>query len=85
MKRSKSNFARSVNPLPIEYTRKPMTAWGGVAALAAKFLCVIGIREWVKQAIPVAETSPNARGVFEKVLGQFLTVLCGSERFAHLG
>lgn len=77
MKRSKITSARSVNPLPIEYERKPMTACGSVAALAAKFLCAIGFREWIKQAILVAETSPNARGVHEKALAQFLTVLCG--------
>jgi len=55
-----------------------------MAALLGKYLERISFREWVLKSIPVSETSPNAKGVYEKVLAQFLTVLSGGERFSHL-
>ncbi len=41
------------------------------------------MRDWVERHVPIIETSPNAGGVYEKVLGQLLTVLGGGYRFAH--
>lgn len=73
-----------VNQVKIEFTNKPITAWGGMASHIGKFLEVIDFRGWVKRDFPITETSPNAKGIYEKVLGQLLTVLVGGSRFGHL-
>lgn len=86
MKRSKrdSKRKRGGSQVRIGFTNKPVTAWGGVAALVGRLLAQVGFRDWVERALPIEERSPNARGVYEKVLAQFLTVLCGGSRFWHL-
>jgi len=53
--------------------------------LVAKFLEVIAFRSWVENAIPIRESSNNSRGIYGKVLAQFLTILSGGVRFHHLG
>ena len=73
-----------VNQVKIQFTNKPITAWGGLATIVAKLLEVLGFRSWVESVIPIEETSNNAKGVYEKALATFLTVLSGGERFSHL-
>ena len=82
--RSKNSEILQVNQVPITFTNKPITAWGGLASVVGKLLEVLEFRCWVESAIPIDERSNNARGVYEKVLATFLTVLCGGERFSHL-
>jgi hypothetical protein len=84
MKRVKGSFAQRVGQVEITFTDKPITAWGGVASVVAKFLEQVDLRSWVEENVPIEEHSNNARGVYEKVLGQLLTVVCGGKRFAHL-
>lgn len=84
MTRKKSESSLSVNQVQIKFTNKPITAWGGIGTLIAKFLEQIKFREWVQTNIPIQETSNNARGIYEKVLSSFLTVLVGGDRFSHL-
>ena len=84
MKQKDGKSSRRVGQVFVEFTRKPITAWGGMAALIGAFVSRIGFREWVEQAIPIVETSNNAKGIYPKVLAHFLTVLTGGERFAHL-
>ena len=79
-----NNKSLHVNQVKIQFTNKPITAWGGLATIVAKFLEVLQFRSWVESMIPIEETSHNARGVYEKVLATFLTVLAGGERFSHL-
>jgi hypothetical protein len=67
----------TVNQVKIQFTNKPITAWGGSATIVAKFLEVLEFRPWVESTIPVEERSNNAKGVYEKVLATFLTVLSG--------
>jgi len=55
-----------------------------MAVLIGKFLEGIGFREWSEEYLPIRESSNNAKGVYEKMLGQFLTVLAGGSRFQHL-
>ena len=50
----------------------------------AQLLEVLEFRSWVESAIPIEETSNNAKVVYEKVLATFLTVLSGGERFSNL-
>ncbi|MCX8090447.1 MAG: hypothetical protein N3I86_05845 [Verrucomicrobiae bacterium] len=50
----------------------------------AKFLEQIQFRDWVQENIPVRETSPNAKGIYPKVLALWLTSLNGGSRFSHL-
>jgi len=48
-----------------------------------KFLEVIEFREWVEKSVPIKEVSNNGKGVYEKVIAQFLTVLVSGFRFSH--
>jgi hypothetical protein len=73
-----------VNQVRIDFTAKPITAWGGLASIVAKLLEVLEFRSWVEAVVPIEERSNNAKGVYEKVLATFLTVLSGGERFSHL-
>jgi hypothetical protein len=80
------NMAASltVNQVKIEFTDKPLTAWGGLATLLGKFIEKIHFREWVEENVPIEEKSNNSGGIYEKVLSQFITVLSGGSRFSHL-
>jgi hypothetical protein len=73
-----------VNQVSITFTNKAITSWGGLSTIVAKLLEVLEFRSWVEKEIPVIEKSNNAKGVYEKVLSTFLTVLYGGERFSHL-
>ena len=84
MKRRKYTKSRRVNQVYVEFTSKPITAWGGIASVIAKFLEEIGFREWGEGHVPIEERSNNAKGVYPKVLAQFLTALVGGHRFGHL-
>ena len=86
MKHSRGKHSKSlrVNQVKIQFTNKPITAWGGLATIVAKLLEVLEFRSWVESTVPIEETSNNAKGVYEKVLATFLTVLSGGERFSHL-
>ena len=84
MKRNNRKKRQCENQVRIEFTDKPITAWGGVAGLISRYLHKILFREWVESSIPVEETSNNSKGIYEKVLALFLTVLVGGRRFSHL-
>ena len=73
-----------VNQVKIQFTNKPITAWGGLASIVAKLLEVLGFRSWVESSLPIEEKSNYAKGIYEKVLATFLTVLSGGEPFSHL-
>ena len=85
MKHTKKN-KRSirVNQVKITFTGESISAWGGMAALAGKFLEGIGFQGWVEKNIPIKENTHNAQGIYEKIVGQFLTVLAGGSRFQHV-
>ena len=68
----------------VEFTKKPVSAWAGLAALVGGLLEQIGFRAWVDSALPVRETSNNACGGYSKVLSLMLTVFAGGERFSHM-
>lgn len=76
--------ADRVGQVQIAFTNKQLTAWGGACALVSKFLERIRFREWVEQNMPVQELSPNAKGIYEKVLALLLTSLTGGTRFSHV-
>ncbi len=83
VKNESSKYLR-VNQVKIQFTNKPITAWGGLATIVAKLMEVLEFRSWVESTLPIEEKSNNAKGVYEKVLATFLTVLSGGERFSHL-
>jgi len=85
MKRKKHTAHLSVNQVKIEFTRKSITPFGGIATVVAKFLEVIQFKGWVESALPIREVSNNSKGIYGKVLAQFLTVLAGGFRFSHVG
>ena len=84
VKRKQSTAGLNGKQLRVEFTSKPMTAYGGVAAILGPFLRKVGLREAVEEHWPFREHSPNGGGVYEKFLAQFLTVLAGGHRFSHL-
>ncbi len=57
MKYSKRRNSKSlkVNQVKIQFTNKPITAWGGLATIVAKLLEVLGFRSWVESSIPIKE------------------------------
>lgn len=73
-----------VNQVRIQFTNKPITSWGGMCSLIAKYFEVIGFQEWVERSLPIEEVSNNARGIYPKVLAQGLTMLTGGTRFSHV-
>ena len=82
---SEENTKRlQVNQVSIAFTNRAITSWGGLSTIVAKLLEVLEFRSWVEKEIPINEKSNNAKGVYEKVLSTFLTILCGGERFSHL-
>ena len=85
MKPKKKNAIElKVNQARIEFTKKSLTAWGGICTVLAKYVESIDLQEWVEAKIPVSETSPNAKGIYPKLLAHLLTVLCGGRRFSHI-
>jgi len=76
--------ADRVGQVQITFTDKQLTAWGGACSVVAKFLERIRFREWVLAHVPIDETSPNAKGIYEKVLALLLTSLTGGTRFSHV-
>ncbi len=76
--------ADQVGQVRITFTNKTLTAWGGACSVLAKFLERISFREWVEEHIPVEEHSPNAKGIYPKVLSLLLTSVAGGTRFADL-
>jgi hypothetical protein len=84
MKYTQNNKPRRVNQVQIEFTNKPITAWGGIATVVAKFLEEIDFRSWVEKQIPIKEESNNSKGIYSKVVAQFLTSMTGGSRFGHL-
>jgi hypothetical protein len=81
---NRNSRSLSVNQVKIQFTNKPITAWAGLATIVAKLLEVLEFRSWVESTIPIKENSNNAKGIYEKVVATFLTVLAGGERFSHL-
>jgi len=79
-----STRADQVGQVQITFTNKQLTAWGGACSVVAKFLERIGFREWVLAHMPIVENSPNAKGLYEKVLALLLTSLTGGTRFSHV-
>ena len=73
-----------VGQVQITFTNKQLTAWGGACSTVAKFLEQLSFREWVEQNVLVEEHSPNAKGIYPKVLALILTSLVGGTRFSDL-
>lgn len=69
--------------LQIEYTRKPVSGWGGLVALA-RYFDHLGLRALLEQALPDGRVSPNQIPAVEIVLAFFAAVLTGATRFAHV-
>lgn len=81
---NESTRADRVGQVQITFTNKQLTAWGGACSVVAKFLERIRFREWVLAQVPITEESPNAKGIYEKVLALLLTSLTGGTRFSHV-
>ena len=77
--------ADRVGQVKITFTGKELTAWGGACSVVAKFLEQIEFRQWVETNVPVEEHSPNAKGIYPKVLSLFLTCAAGGTRFSDIG
>ncbi|MGQ9636107.1 MAG: hypothetical protein ACUVXB_17935 [Bryobacteraceae bacterium] len=75
--------ADRVAHVQITFTNQQLTAWGGACSVVAKFLERIGFRAWGLAQMPVEARSPNAKGMYEKVLALLRTRRTGGPRFSH--
>lgn len=65
-------------------TRKPITAWGGMAVFAA-FCETVGLRGALDRVLDgLGRTSPNALPASDHMLAFMVGVLTGASRFLHL-
>ena len=65
-------------------TRKPITAWGGMAVFAA-FCETVGLRTTLDRVlVGLGRTSPNALPASDHMLAFMVGVLTGASRFLHL-
>jgi len=65
-------------------TRKPITAWGGIAVFAA-FCETVGLRPVLDRVLNgLGRTSPNALPAADHMLSFMVGVLIGASRFLHL-
>lgn len=70
--------------IQIGLTRKPITAWGGVAVFAA-FCETVGLRAVLDRVLNgLGRTSPNALPAADHMLSFMVGVLVGASRFLHL-
>lgn len=69
--------------LPIEYTSKPLSGWGGLS-LIFEYLERIGFCEELRAGVKEMKQSNNRVESFDVVLTFLSTVLMGGSRFAHV-
>jgi hypothetical protein len=69
--------------LQSEYTRQPVSGWGGLVASVRDF-DLLGFRARLEQALPDGRTPPNQIPAVEIVLACFAADLTGATRFAHV-
>ena len=69
--------------LAVEYTRKPLSGWGGLA-LFFEYLEKVGFVEVLRTALPETKTSNNRVTDRDTVMTFLATVLVGGSRFAHV-
>ncbi len=81
MQTESTKFLENSN-IEMSFTGKMMTSYGGFSLLA-KLFEKIELHENLERIFPVAEISPNSKGVYSKLLKFGLTVIAGGKRFAH--
>ncbi len=72
-----------VNGVNLGFTNKKMTSYGGFGLLGM-FFKKIGLKESLKDLMPIVEVSPNAIKAEEKLLGFMTLVITGASRFSHM-
>lgn len=82
--RKNSTTPMQVNKVKITFSKKMMTAYGGLI-LMASFFKQINLRDAIEDTVPVRERSPNSTGVYGKIIMYFSMIFAGAERFAHVG
>jgi hypothetical protein len=69
--------------LPIAFTDKPITGFGGLA-IFARFCRQLGLMERLREAVPDEKQSNNSIRSVEIVLAFLMGVLRGARRFSHV-
>lgn len=69
--------------LPIEYTSKPLSGWGGLS-LMFEYLEQIGFCDQLRAGVKEMKRSNNRVESFDLILTFLATVLMGGSRFAHV-
>jgi hypothetical protein len=69
--------------LEVEYTGRPVSGWGGLVSVV-RYFDAIGLRGWLRRALPDGRRSPNQIPVDDMVLSLYATVLTGGRRFFHV-
>ena len=67
----------------IEYTKKPLSGWGGLV-LFFEFAEKVGLYETLEKILPDKKESPNRISSVDIVKALMATVLTGGNRFAHV-
>jgi len=62
-----------VNKVKIAFSKKKMTAYGGLSLMAA-FFKQIRLREAIERVVPVREVSPKSTGIYGKIMMYFSMV-----------
>lgn len=79
----KSTVPNGKLEVPITYTDKPDSGWGGLTTIF-RYFNKLGVQEVLQKALPDGRTSPNQTPVLEIVLGFLASILTGGFRFAHI-
>jgi hypothetical protein len=66
----------------IDYTGKPVSGWGGLAALF-RYFDRLGVRQYLEQGLPDGRISPNQIGVVDMAMQLMASILTGGSRFSH--
>jgi len=81
----RTNYCKKsgLGELRVEYTGRPVSGWGGLVGVV-RFLDRLGVRRFLKSALPNGRRSPNQVPVEDIALSLFATVLTGGGRFSHV-
>jgi hypothetical protein len=84
MQQTQSKASKKSRQVTIGFSEKPITSWGGTAAIISRFVEKIGFKAVIEKCIPFEETSNNTTGVYAKIVALFISILNGGYRFSHI-
>jgi hypothetical protein len=67
MQRINSKSKKKNISIPIEFTSKNLTSWGGIASVISHYLEKVNFREWIEECIPIEDTSNNSVSKYSNI------------------